>query len=117
MREAGAFSILVAPDVTIEHLKSLEPAGIILSGGPASIDEVGAPRCDPAVLDMGIPVLGICYGMQLGCHMLGATIERAEAREYGRAKLSIHRAAGLFEHLPNDMTAWMSHGDQVSSLS
>jgi len=116
VREAGAFSILVAPDVTIEHLKSLEPAGIILSGGPASIDEPGAPRCDPEILDMGIPVLGICYGMQLGCNMLGATIERAEAREYGRAKLSIHRPAGLFEHLPDDMTAWMSHGDQVSSL-
>lgn len=116
VREAGAFGMLVAPDVTIEHLKSLEPAGIIFSGGPSSIDEPNAARCDPAILEMGVPVLGICYGMQLGCHLLGATIEQAEAREYGRAKLSIHSAAGLFEHLPQDMTVWMSHGDQVRDV-
>lgn len=116
VREAGAFSVLVAPDVSIEHLRSLEPAGIILSGGPASIDEPGAPRCDPAILEMGLPVLGICYGMQLGCDMLGATIEHADSREYGRAKLTIHRGAGLFKNLPSEMTAWMSHGDQVSCL-
>ena len=116
VREAGAFSVLVAPDVTVEHLKSLEPAGIILSGGPSSIDEPGAPRCDPAILDMGLPVLGICYGMQLGCDMLGATIEHADSREYGRAKLVVHRSDGLFVNLPSDMTAWMSHGDQVSHL-
>jgi GMP synthase (glutamine-hydrolysing) len=116
VREAGAFSILVAPDVTVEQLRSLEPAGIIFSGGPASIDEPDAPRCDPAILEMGLPVLGICYGMQLGCHMLGATIEHANTCEYGRAKLTAHHDAGLFANLPSEMTAWMSHGDQVSSL-
>jgi len=116
VREAGAFSVLVAPDVDLEYLKSLEPAGIILSGGPASIDEPGAPRCDPAVLDLGIPVLGICYGMQLGCHLLGATVDRAESREYGRARMTIDSPTGLFEGLPGDMTVWMSHGDQISHL-
>ncbi|MCP4758227.1 MAG: glutamine-hydrolyzing GMP synthase [Planctomycetes bacterium] len=116
VREAGAFSILVAPDVSLEHLRSLEPAGIILSGGPSSIDEPGAPRCDPGIFDLGIPVLGICYGMQLGCHMLGATVDRAESREYGRAKLAIEDDSGLFAGLPQDMTVWMSHGDQVLHL-
>ncbi len=116
VREAGAFSVLVAPDVDIAYVKSLNPAGIILSGGPASIDEPGAPRCDPGVLELGVPVLGICYGMQLGCHLLGATVDRAESREYGRARLTIGAANGLFEGLPPDMTVWMSHGDQITDL-
>ncbi|MDP7029962.1 MAG: glutamine-hydrolyzing GMP synthase [Phycisphaerales bacterium] len=116
VREAGAFSVLVAPDVDLDDLKSLDPAGIILSGGPASIDQPGAPRCDPAVLDLGVPVLGICYGMQLGCHLLGATVDRAESREYGRARMAIASPTGLFEGLPSDMTVWMSHGDQITHL-
>ncbi len=116
VREAGAFSILVAPDVTLEALRDLNPAGIIMSGGPSSIDEPGAPKCDPGIFDLNVPVLGICYGMQLGSHMLGATIDRAESREYGRAKMTIERPNGLFEGLPSDMSVWMSHGDQVTSL-
>ena len=116
VREAGAFSVLVAPDVSMDHLRSLEPAGIILSGGPASIDEPGAPRCDPDIFELGVPVLGICYGMQLGCHMLGASVERSEHREYGRAKLVTDVNGGLFAGLPEELTVWMSHGDQVTRL-
>ena len=116
VREAGAFSVLVAPNVDLEELRSLNPAGLILSGGPASIDDEGAPKCDPGVFELGVPVLGICYGMQLGCHMLGATIDRAESREYGRSRLIIESPEGLFEGLPGDMTVWMSHGDQVTDI-
>ncbi|MCH2140036.1 MAG: glutamine-hydrolyzing GMP synthase [Phycisphaerales bacterium] len=116
VREAGAFSVLVAPNVDLEELRSLNPAGLILSGGPASIDDEGAPKCDPGVFELGVPVLGICYGMQLGCHMLGATIDRAESREYGRSRLIIESPEGLFEGLPSDMTVWMSHGDQVTDI-
>jgi len=116
VREAGAFSVLVAPDVTVDELRSLDPAGLILSGGPSSIDDEGAPACDPRVLELGVPVLGICYGMQLGCHLLGATIDRAESREFGRSRLTIASPTDLFEGLPGDMTVWMSHGDQVTDL-
>ena len=117
VREAGAFSVLVSPDVDIEELRALSPRGIILSGGPASIDDHNAPRCDKAILDLGVPVLGICYGMQLGCSMLGAGVERAARREYGRARLHVSKQDGLFASLPGDMTVWMSHGDQVRDLS
>ena len=90
VRELGVHSLLVAPGTPIEVLRGLGAKGIIMSGGPASVFEEGAPRCDPAVLEMGIPVLGICYGMQLGCHMLGFEVSPAESREYGRAHLDIH---------------------------
>ncbi|MCH2142131.1 MAG: glutamine-hydrolyzing GMP synthase [Phycisphaerales bacterium] len=116
VREAGAFSVLMAPDVAVQEVQALAPRGIIFSGGPASINEEGAPRCDPALLELDVPVLGICYGMQLGCSMLGAGIERAERREFGRARLQVQQRNGLFASLPEDMTVWMSHGDQVTDL-
>ena len=70
VREAGAFSLLVAPTITVEELRARRPKAIILSGGPASVFEKGAPRCDPRILELGVPVLGICYGMLLGCQLL-----------------------------------------------
>lgn len=113
VRELGVHSLLVAPGTPIEVLRGLGAKGIIMSGGPASVFEEGAPRCDPAVLEMGIPVLGICYGMQLGCHMLGFEVSPAESREYGRAHLDIHDSHGLMHGIPPRTTVWMSHGDQV----
>ncbi len=117
VREAGAFSLLLAPDTPVSEIKALNPKGIILSGGPASVYESGAPTCDPAILDLGVPVLGICYGMQLACQMLGARIARAHRREFGRAHLDISDSGDLFAAVPNRTTVWMSHGDQVENLT
>jgi GMP synthase (glutamine-hydrolysing) len=113
VREAGVYSLLVSPDVTAAELAALRPRGVILSGGPSSVYEAGAPRCDPAILDMGVPVLGICYGMQLACQIMGATIARADHREFGRAHVSLKSRAELFNALPERTQVWMSHGDQV----
>jgi GMP synthase (glutamine-hydrolysing) len=116
IREAGVYSLLVAPDRPIEEFAKLAPKGIVLSGGPSSVTEREAPRCDPRILDMGVPVLGICYGMQLGCQILGGRVEAAEAREFGRTALRIRDASGLLAGLPDRTSVWMSHGDQVSEL-
>ncbi|MFO0829255.1 MAG: glutamine-hydrolyzing GMP synthase [Phycisphaerales bacterium] len=117
VREAGAFSLLMAPDTPIEKLRSLAPKGIILSGGPSSVTEHGAPRCDPRLFELDVPVLGICYGMQLACQMLGSKVTQAPAREYGRTRLSIADDKDLLYGLPANTSVWMSHGDQVTDLS
>src|SRR4051812_22935792 len=117
VREKGVYSELVRPDVSLDELKKLKPKGIILSGGPSSVYEPGAPKCDPRIFDLGVPVLGICYGMQLGTQILGGQVKPAKAREFGRAKLRVTVPDDPFVHgLPNDTTVWMSHGDQVYDL-
>ena len=116
VREAGAFSLLVAPSTPLETLRGLNPKGIIFSGGPSSVHEEGAPRCDERIFELGVPVLGICYGMQLGCQLLGGTITPAPAREYGRARLEIGERGGLLDGVPSLTSVWMSHGDQVSDM-
>jgi GMP synthase (glutamine-hydrolysing) len=117
VREAGAFSMLLAPDAPIEELARHNPKGIILSGGPSSIHEDGSPRCDERLFELGVPVLGICYGMQLGCHLLGCSVSAAESREYGRARLQVHDTTTLLSTIPEDTAVWMSHGDQVMGLA
>ncbi len=117
VREAGAFSMLLAPSTSVEEIKRIGPRGIILSGGPASVCDEQAPRCDPKILDLDIPILGICYGMHLTCQMLGCRLEKAPAREYGRARLTIHDQSDLLAGLPAQTAVWMSHGDQVHDLS
>src|SRR6266853_5774640 len=89
VREKGVYSELVRPDISIEDLKALNPKGLILSGGPSSVYEPNAPKCDPRIFDLGVPILAICYGMQLGAQILGGQVKPAKAREYGRAKLSV----------------------------
>src|SRR5215217_3788864 len=89
VREKGVYSELVRPDVPLEQLKALNPKGLILSGGPSSVYEPGAPKCDPRIFELGVPVLGICYGMQLGAQILGGQVKPAAAREFGRAHLHI----------------------------
>ena len=116
VREAGAFSLLVAPDTSIEELRALKPKGIILSGGPSSVTDAGAPRCDPRLFELNLPILGICYGMQLGCQILGSEVAPAKAREYGRARLNITDRKDLLAGIPAQTTVWMSHGDQVKGL-
>ncbi|MEZ6242127.1 MAG: glutamine-hydrolyzing GMP synthase [Phycisphaerales bacterium] len=116
VREAGVFSVLVAPDITPEKLRAMNPKGIILSGGPASVYDEGAPTMHPGVLDLGVPVLGICYGMQLACRAMGADVSRSDHREFGRASLEVQRSNALFEAIPERTTVWMSHGDQIRGL-
>ncbi|HSW44901.1 MAG TPA: GMP synthase (glutamine-hydrolyzing), partial [Phycisphaerae bacterium] len=83
VRENRVFSLLVPPTITPDELRRMNVVGLIFSGGPASVYERQAPRCDPALLDMGLPVLGICYGMQVTCRLLGAEVSAAKTREYG----------------------------------
>ncbi len=116
VREKGVYSELVRPDIPLADLKKLNPKGLILSGGPSSVYEPNAPRCDPKIFDLGVPVLGICYGMQLGAQILGGQVKPAKAREYGRAKLKVITADPLVRGLPDETTVWMSHGDQVHEL-
>src|SRR6185436_267635 len=116
VREKGVYSEMVRPDISVAELKKLNPKGIILSGGPSSVYEEGAPRCDPKIFDLGVPVLGICYGMQIGAQILGGQVKPAKAREYGRAKLTVTTNDALVRGLPAETTVWMSHGDQVHDL-
>jgi len=115
VREAGVFSLLVRPDISIDDLRAMNPKGIILSGGPASVYEDGAPRCDERLFELGVPVLGICYGMQIAAQLLGAEVQGAASREYGRAQLDVLDASDLLTGIPQNTTVWMSHGDQVSA--
>src|SRR6476620_8584123 len=116
VREKGVYSELVRPDVSLDELKKLKPKGIILSGGPSSVYEPGAPKCDPKIFELGVPILGICYGMQIGVEVLGGQVKPAKAREYGRAKLRVVTKDPLVNGLPQETTVWMSHGDQVHEL-
>src|ERR1700677_146099 len=116
VREKGVYSELVRPDLPADEIKKMNPKGIILSGGPSSVYEPNAPKCDPKIFDLGVPILGICYGMQLGCQILGGKVKPAKAREFGRAKLHVVKDDPLVRGLPEDTTVWMSHGDQVHEL-
>jgi len=116
VRENHVFSTLCSPAVSPAELRELGAVGLIFSGGPASVYEPGAPRCDPRVLDMGLPILGICYGLQIGCHALGGRVQPSSTREYGRTRLRIHDADLLLKHVPVETTVWMSHGDVVNEL-
>jgi GMP synthase (glutamine-hydrolysing) len=121
VREQQVFSAVLPCTSSIVEIRKLEPAGIILSGGPSSVYDAEAPKCDPLVLALGIPVLGICYGMQWITRMLGGTVEKAERREYGRAQLTIddwkeNGASDLFTGVPASLRVWNSHGDHVRTL-
>jgi len=113
VREHNVFSQIVSPDTSAKQLSQANLKGIILSGGPASVYEKGAIRCDEKIFEMGIPILGICYGMQLGCHVLGAKVVPASSREYGRTNLTIIDKKDLFQNLPDSTVVWASHGDQI----
>jgi GMP synthase (glutamine-hydrolysing) len=117
VRESQVFCEIVRHSITAQRIAELAPRGIILSGGPASVYGDAAPKCDPAIFHLGIPVLGICYGMQLACEELGGKVASAPAREYGRANLSLTSHADLFAGLPDEIEVWMSHGDQVVGVS
>ncbi len=117
VRELNVFCQLVRHDLTADRVVELMPKGIVLSGGPASVYEAKAPTCDPGIFDLGIPILGICYGMQLACQALGGAVKPGASREFGRAICRVHEAAGLFEGVSPETTVWMSHGDQVEAVN
>jgi len=117
VREQNVYSQIFQADVKAEVLSRLGIKGLILSGGPASVRDRNAPRCDKKIFELDVPILGICYGMQLGCQILGAKIAAAQRREYGRINLSILEKSDLFANLPDSITAWASHGDQIAELS
>ncbi len=117
VREQNVYCEIVRHDISLERVQAHAPRGLIFSGGPNSVYDEGAPRCDPALLRMGLPVLGICYGMQLVCDALGGRVESTPAREYGRARCHFTKQDPLLSGLPGEMQVWMSHGDQVSSVS
>jgi GMP synthase (glutamine-hydrolysing) len=116
VRQQHVYCEIVRHDLPAERIRQLAPLGLILSGGPASVYEAAAPKCDPEVFRLGLPVLGICYGMQLACEALGGKVEHSPAREYGRAHCRIATDDELFSGLPRDTEVWMSHGDQVSRV-
>ncbi len=113
VRECGVYSEIVSHTITSGELAASRPAAIILSGGPASVTAEDAPTMDSALLRLGIPVLGICYGLQLMAKLLGGKVDPADQREYGHAVIRIRRKADLFRGLTDRLHVWMSHGDQV----
>ncbi len=116
VRENNVYCEIVPHSIAPEDIERLKPKGIILSGGPASTYTKDAPRCHGAIFSKGIPILGICYGMQLGCQMLGARVTPAPSREFGRTKCTIQNHSPLLESLAESITVWMSHGDQITEL-
>ena len=117
VRENRVYCEIVRHDLSPEQIRRHNPRGLILSGGPASVYEAGAPKCDPAVFRLGIPVLGICYGMHLACEVLGGKVESFPAREFGRARCRVTQPSDLFAGVPEQFDVWMSHGDQVMRVS
>ena len=113
VREAHVYSEIVPRDMPVEAMLARRPAGIIFSGGPASVHVEGAPSIDPAIYDTGVPVLGICYGAQLVAQQLGGRVARTGVAEYGRAELEVLGSSPLFEELPATQDVWMSHGDSI----
>ncbi len=116
VRDLGVYSELLPYNTSVEKLKELQPKGIIFSGGPASVYEEGAPQVDPAIFELGVPILGICYGMQLMTHSLAGKVERAGVREYGKAEIRIQRSHELYHNLESSEVVWMSHSDKVVQL-
>ena len=118
IREHHVYCEVQPCTVPFAEIERMKPRAIVLSGGPASVYGDGAPTVDPRVAELGVPILGICYGLQLLAHLLGGKVERADAREYGSARVTVERPEGIFHRLkPGDsLDVWMSHGDRIASL-
>jgi GMP synthase (glutamine-hydrolysing) len=117
IREQNVFSAVLPCTASLKEIQAYKPIGIVLSGGPCSVYDADAPPADPKVLDLGLPVLGICYGLQFITHHLGGKVRAADKREYGHADVQIvDEKNALFDGLPSDLTVWMSHGDEALEL-
>ncbi|MCA9166291.1 MAG: glutamine-hydrolyzing GMP synthase [Planctomycetales bacterium] len=117
VREQNVYCEIVRHDISAERIMEHAPRGLILSGGPSSVYADGAPRCDPALFQLDLPILGICYGMQLACDALGGQVESVAAREYGRTRCTVTADDPLFAGIPPESDVWMSHGDQVARVA
>ncbi len=115
IREFGVYSELHDHEISMAEIKKMNPKGIILSGGPNSVYGENAFDCDDEIFNLGIPVLGICYGMQLMTHKLGGKVEKANHREYGKATINVSNQSKLYKGLPEEQVVWMSHGDLVTN--
>ena len=117
IRECNVYSVIVRYDTPAAELQALGPRGLILSGGPSSVYAADAPLPDPAIFELGVPVLGICYGLQLLAHFLGGKVERGQKREYGKGTLRVQDSfCPLFTNLPETLQVWNSHGDRLTRL-
>jgi len=116
IREQNVFSVVLPCNSPLDEIQSYSPVGIVLSGGPSSVYDKDAPTADPRIFEMGVPILGICYGLQYMVHALGGKVHPAEKREYGHAKVEILNGSRLFEALPKILAVWMSHGDEAVEL-
>jgi GMP synthase (glutamine-hydrolysing) len=116
IRELNVFSVVLPCNASLDEIRGYSPVGIILSGGPSSVYDKDAPVADQRVFTMGVPVLGICYGLQYMVHALGGKVRPADKREYGHAKVEVLDGSRLFEGLPKVMAVWMSHGDEAVEL-
>lgn len=116
VREANVYCEIVTPNISPEEMRRRAPNGIIMSGGPASVYQKNAPKCHPDIFRLGIPILGICYGMQLGCNALGSRVTPSKRREYGRTQISLKSNDPLFAGVPRESVVWMSHGDRVANI-
>ena len=116
VREANVYSEIHSHKISADEVKSLSPSGIILSGGPMSVYDEGSPRLDMEILNLGIPVLGICYGLQIICRNFGGNVEPASNREYGKVNILIKEDEGLFKDVKKESVGWMSHGDYLTKL-
>jgi len=114
VREAHVYSEIVPASISIEEIRARQPKGIILSGGPKSVYATPAPTIDPAVYELGIPILGLCYGAQLIALQLGGTVSPTENGEYGRTKLTLTGPSPLCVDWPTSSEVWMSHGDAIT---
>jgi GMP synthase (glutamine-hydrolysing) len=117
VREHNVLSRIFPAGIKAEEISKQPIKGLILSGGPASVYNKNAPKCDEKIFELGVPILGICYGMQLGCNILGAPVSAAQKHEYGRTNIAILDKTDLFANMPDTMLAWASHGDQVGELN
>tara|TARA_B100000700_G_scaffold17150_2_gene16947 strand:+ start:11893 stop:13443 length:1551 start_codon:yes stop_codon:yes gene_type:complete len=117
VREQNVYCEIVRHDITVERIKEHNPQGLILSGSPSSVYEDDSPQCDPGIFNMGLPILGICYGMQLATQAFGGKVQSTSTREYGRAQLTADTTSSLFADTSTEQQVWMSHGDQVSNIS
>ncbi|HEX6239652.1 MAG TPA: glutamine-hydrolyzing GMP synthase, partial [Polyangiales bacterium] len=118
IREQRVYCEIHPCTLALDKIRALAPVAIVLSGGPASVYEEGAPSVDPGVFELGLPILGICYGMQLTCKLLGGKVERADKREYGPARIDIQKTQAIFAGFDpgQHLNVWMSHGDSVKAL-
>jgi GMP synthase (glutamine-hydrolysing) len=117
VRESKVYSEIFPFNASIEKIRAFHPKGVILSGGPSSVYDKIAPIPDLKIFDLGVPILGICYGMQLMAYCLGGKVARAQKREYGRAELIIDKRSNIFKGIPQKATVWMSHGDRIERFS